>query len=221
MNKDEVIARIQRGKLLPVIRAPSSGLAFEAAQALVDGELDVLEITMTVPGAIDVIAKLVNLFGSKVLVGVGTVMDPATAGACIEAGARFIVSPSFDLSTVQACKALGVAVIPGALTPTEIVNAWRAGADVVKVFPCAAMGGPSYIRYLKAPLPDIPLLPTGGPNLENLGEYLAAGAIAVGVAGDLVDVSLLDKGRRKDLVGRAQDYVTAIHRLGLAPAAKA
>jgi len=210
MTKSEVLTWIRRAKVVPVIRAPSSELALEAVDALVEGGIDVLEITMTVPGAVEVIAEACRRLRSKALVGAGTVMDAATAEACVAAGARFIVSPAFDISTVHACNRMEVVISPGALTPTEIVTAWRAGADVVKVFPCGAMGGPSYIRYLKAPLPDIPLMPTGGPTLESLGEYLAAGALAVGIAGSLVDIELLQDGRREEFVARARAIALAV-----------
>jgi 2-dehydro-3-deoxyphosphogluconate aldolase/(4S)-4-hydroxy-2-oxoglutarate aldolase len=136
-------------------------------------------------------------------------MDAATAEACVEAGAQFIVSPGFDLTTVLTCNNIGILVSPGALTPTEIVTAWRAGADVVKVFPCDAMGGPSYLKALKGPLPHIPLMPTGGTTLESIPGYLAAGAEAVGVSTNLVDVKLLTSGRRDELLARARAFAAA------------
>lgn len=188
MTKTEVLDWIRRTKLVPVVRADSSESAVRMASALVAGGLDVLEITMTVPGAVDTIRELAGRQG--VLIGAGTVLDAATAERCIEAGARFVVSPALDVETVRLCGRLGVAVAPGALTPTEIVAAHRAGGDVVKVFPCDALGGAAYLRSLRAPLPDIPLMPTGGATLDTVGDYLAAGAVAVGVGSALVDPKL-------------------------------
>ncbi len=185
---------------MPVVRAASPEAAMRMVEALVEGGIDVLEITMTVPGAVETIRELARREG--VLVGAGTVLDAATAEACVEAGARFVVSPALDEETVRACNRIGVAVAPGALTPTEIVAAYRAGGDVIKVFPCDALGGAAYLRSLKAPLPHIPLMPTGGATLETLGAFLAAGAVAVGVGGALVDPALSHDA----LVERAQAF---------------
>ncbi len=200
MNKTEVLAWIKRTKIVPVVRAASPESALAMAEALVEGGIDVLEITMTVPSAIDAIRELAKL--ENALVGAGTVLDPDTAEACIEAGARFVVSPALDVETVRACNRLGVVVAPGALTPTEVVAGHRAGGDVVKVFPCDALGGAAYLRSLRAPLPHIPLMPTGGATLATLADFLAAGAVAVGVGSALVDPKL----PHDELVERARAF---------------
>jgi 2-dehydro-3-deoxyphosphogluconate aldolase/(4S)-4-hydroxy-2-oxoglutarate aldolase len=188
MNKTEVFDWIKRTRIVPVVRATSSAEAIRLADALVEGGIDVLEITMTVPGAIDTIRELAKR--SSVLVGAGTVLDPETARSCIDAGARFVVSPALNVQTVKACNQAGILCAPGALTPTEVVAAHEAGGDVIKVFPCDALGGAPYLRSLKAPLPHIPLMPTGGVTLDTIGDFFAAGAVAVGVGSSLVDSKL-------------------------------
>lgn len=203
MNKTEVLDWIKRTRVVPVVRASSPESALAMAEALVQGGIDVLEITMTVPGAIEAIRELSKR--EDVLVGAGTVLDATTAEACVEAGAQFVVSPALDVETVRACNRMGVAIAPGALTPTEVVAAHRAGGDVIKVFPCDALGGAGYLRSLKAPLPHIPLMPTGGATLETIGDFLAAGAVAVGVGSALVDPKLPHEA----LVERARAFVTA------------
>ena len=172
--------------------------------ALVEGGIEVLEITMTVPGAVETIRAISKRDG--VLVGAGTVLDPMTAKACIEAGAQFIVAPALNVETITLCNRLGVAIAPGALTPTEVVAAFDAGGDVIKVFPCDALGGASYLKSLKAPLPHIPLMPTGGVSLETIGAFLAAGAVAVGVGSALVDPKL----SHEELVARARAFLNAV-----------
>src|SRR5438094_8282155 len=161
MKKSEVLKRIRDIGVIPVVRASSAEEAIQVVEAIRAGGLPILEITMTVPGAVHVIEELVSRFGDAI-VGAGTVLDPETARACILAGAQFIVSPALNLETSGCCRELDTAVMPGALTPTEIVQAWSAGADLVKVFPAGGMGGASYIKSLKAPLPQIELVPTGG-----------------------------------------------------------
>lgn len=206
MSKQDVLGWIQRTRVVPVVRAGSAEEALQAVEALLEGGIDVLEITMTVPGAVEVVREIAALHGERALVGAGTVLDARTAEACVEAGARFVVSPALDEPTVKACRAMDIVHAPGALTPTEVVAAHRAGGDVVKVFPCDALGGASYLKSLKAPLPHIPLMPTGGVTLENIGAFLAAGAVAVGVGGNLVDLKLLREGRREELVARARAF---------------
>ncbi|WP_437902539.1 bifunctional 4-hydroxy-2-oxoglutarate aldolase/2-dehydro-3-deoxy-phosphogluconate aldolase [Sorangium sp. So ce327] len=209
MNKQSVLEWIARGRIVPVVRAGSADEALRAVEALLEGGIDVLEITMTVPGAVEVVREVAARHGERALVGAGTVLDARTAEACIEAGARFVVSPALDEATVRACVAMNVVHAPGALTPTEVVAAHRAGGDVVKVFPCDALGGASYLKALKAPLPQLPLMPTGGVTLENVGTFFAAGAVAVGVGGNLVDLKLLRDGRRDELVARARAFCDA------------
>lgn len=209
MNKAEVMDWIGRTKLVPVVRADSAAEALRIADALVEGGIDVLEITMTVPGAIDTIREIAQRQG--VLVGAGTVLGAQTAEACVEAGAQFIVSPALDVETVGACNGMGIAVAPGALTPTEVVAAHRAGGDVIKVFPCDALGGAAYLKSLKAPLPHIPLMPTGGATLATVGAFLSAGAVAVGVGSSLVDPRL----SFEELVARARAFRTAVQNAGM------
>lgn len=202
--KGKVLDWLKRTKIVPVVRADSPETALRIIDSLLEGGIDVLEITMTVPGAIETIRELAQR--GNVLVGAGTVLDAKTAERCLEAGARFVVSPALDLDTVRLCNERGVLVAPGALTPTEVVAAHRAGGDVIKVFPCDALGGAAYLKSLKAPLPHIPLMPTGGATLETIGSFLAAGAVAVGVGGALVDPTL----SHEDLVARARAFVAAV-----------
>ncbi|HEV7683720.1 MAG TPA: bifunctional 4-hydroxy-2-oxoglutarate aldolase/2-dehydro-3-deoxy-phosphogluconate aldolase, partial [Pyrinomonadaceae bacterium] len=158
MNKTEVLQHIHETGLIPVVRAESAELAVQAVEAIKAGGIHVLEVTMTVPGALGVIEQLTNMFGAETLVGAGTVLDPETAKQCIEAGAQFVVSPALNEDTIAFCRNHDVAVFPGALTPTEVVRAWKAGADAVKIFPASAVGGASYLKSLKAPLPQIELI---------------------------------------------------------------
>ena len=165
---------------------------------------------MTVPGAVRLIEDLARRFGSEAVVGAGTVLDPETARACILAGAKFVVSPSTNASTIACCRRYGVPIMPGALTPTEVVAAWEAGADMVKVFPCSAVGGASYIKALKAPLPQIDLIPTGGVNLQTAADFIKAGSTALGVGADLVDLKALREGKDALLTERAQKLVEIV-----------
>jgi 2-dehydro-3-deoxyphosphogluconate aldolase / (4S)-4-hydroxy-2-oxoglutarate aldolase len=198
--KEEAFSWLRRSKIVPVVRAASPEDALRIVDALVEGGIDVLEITMTIPDGIEAIRKLSSL--PNLLVGAGTVLDASTAKKCIEAGANFVVSPALDIPTVRVCNEADVLIAPGALTPTEVLAAYRAGGDVIKVFPCDALGGASYLRSLKAPLPHIPLMPTGGVNLETLETFLAAGAIAVGIGSSLVDPDL----PYRELVDRATAF---------------
>jgi 2-dehydro-3-deoxyphosphogluconate aldolase/(4S)-4-hydroxy-2-oxoglutarate aldolase len=195
--------------LVPVVRARSAEEAAQAADAIQAGGVSILEITMTVPGAVEVIREVAGR-GQGALVGAGTVLDPESARACIDAGARFIVSPSLNPDTIRLCNEANVAVLPGALTPTEVVTAWRAGADLVKVFPAGAVGGPSYIKALKAPLPQIDLVPTGGVNLKTAADFIRNGAAALGVGADLVDVQALRRGEPERLTEKAREYVRVV-----------
>ncbi len=210
MDKEQVLQRIHEVGLIPVLRAQSATEALQLADAIAAGGVSVLEVTMTVPGAVDVIRQIVEHSGDRVLVGAGTVMDPETAQACMLAGARFIVSPSLNLKTIEICRLRGIAVFPGALTPTEVVTAWDAGADAVKVFPCSAVGGAKYLKALKAPLPQIELIPTGGVSLATAAEFLAAGAFALGVGGDLVDNAAIARGEPELITRNAEKYLAIV-----------
>ena len=186
MSRVDVIKRIKDTGVIPVVRATSADEAMRTIDAIREGGISILEITMTVPGAVELIEKVAKAYGDEATVGAGTVLDPETAAACISAGAQFVVSPALNLETIAFCKRHDIAVMPGALTPTEVVQAWNAGADFVKVFPAGAVGGPSYLKALKAPLPQIELVPTGGVSLKTAADFIKAGAAALGVGADLV-----------------------------------
>jgi 2-dehydro-3-deoxyphosphogluconate aldolase / (4S)-4-hydroxy-2-oxoglutarate aldolase len=209
MTKREVLARIRELGVVPVVRAESADEAAQAIEAIRAGGVDVLEITMTVPGAVGLIEEIGRRHRGAI-VGAGTVLDPETARFCILAGAQFVVSPALNLETIACCHRYGVAVFPGALTPTEVVAAWQAGADMVKVFPCGAVGGASYIKALKAPLPQIELVPTGGVNLKTAGDFVKAGASALGVGADLVDTKSLREGQAGVVTERARQFVEIV-----------
>jgi 2-dehydro-3-deoxyphosphogluconate aldolase / (4S)-4-hydroxy-2-oxoglutarate aldolase len=210
MNKHEVLAKIREVGLVPVIRAESAEAAGRAIEAIRAGGVPILEITMTVPGAVGLIEEMARKYGKDTVVGAGTVLDPETARACILAGARFVVSPSLNLETIACCRRYGVAVLPGALSPTEVVAAWQAGADMVKVFPAGALGGASYIKALKAPLPQIDLVPTGGVSLKTAADFIKAGATALGVGADLVDLQALAGGQAGEITRKAREFVDLV-----------
>ncbi|HKR10637.1 MAG TPA: bifunctional 4-hydroxy-2-oxoglutarate aldolase/2-dehydro-3-deoxy-phosphogluconate aldolase [Pyrinomonadaceae bacterium] len=209
-DKSAVIQTIRDTGIIPVVRAQSADEAIKAIDAIREGGISILEITMTVPGAIGVIEQVSARYGSDALVGAGTVLDGETARACILAGARFVVSPSLNVETIEVCRRYGIAVMPGALTPTEVVQAWSAGADFVKVFPAGAVGGASYIKSLKAPLPQIELIPTGGVSLKTAADFIKAGASALGVGADLVDVKAIREGRQHVITERAREFVKIV-----------
>jgi 2-dehydro-3-deoxyphosphogluconate aldolase / (4S)-4-hydroxy-2-oxoglutarate aldolase len=210
MKKTEVIRQITETGILPVIRATSSDEALHAIDAIRAGGISTMEITMTVPGAVSVIEDLAKRFGSEVLVGAGTVLDAETARVCILAGAQFVISPALNLETIACCRRYGITVMPGALTPTEVVQAWTAGADFVKVFPAGALGGANYIKSLKAPLPQIEIIPTGGVSLKTAADFIKAGASALGVGADLVDLDALKNGNANLITERAKQYVEIV-----------
>ena len=211
MTKSDVLRQIKDTGVIPVVRATTADEAMRAIDAIREGGIAVLEITMTVPNAIAVIEEVTNRFGSDALVGAGTVLDAETARACISAGAQFIVSPALNMETVAYCREQDVAVMPGALTPTEVVQAWDAGADFVKVFPAGAVGGASYLRALKAPLPYIELVPTGGVSLKTAADFIRAGAAALGVGADLVDIKAIREGQAALITERAKQFIHIVH----------
>ena len=210
MNRQEVINRIKDVGLVPVVRASSAEEALQVIEVIKAGGVPILEITMTVPRALSVIEEVIARFGDEVVVGAGTVLDPETARACIMAGAQFVVSPALNPETIACCRRYGIAVMPGALTPTEVVQAWTAGADFVKVFPAGALGGASYLKALKAPLPQIELIPTGGVSLKTAADFIKAGASALGVGADLVDTKALREGQGGLITERARQYVEIV-----------
>ena len=202
MDKREVLERIESGRVIPVIRTDSKEKAAEIAEAILEGGINCLEITMTVPNAIQLLGELSRKYQESVIVGAGTVLDEGVAKDCIAAGAKFIVTPYLNLEVIDVCNQAGILSCVGALTPTEIFTAWRAGADVIKVFPIAALGGASYLKALKAPFPDIKLLPTGGISIDNFREFLEAGAIAVGVGGEISNWDLLKSKGKSEITER-------------------
>ena len=210
MSKADVLARIRDVGIVPVVRAESADEALAAIAAIRAGGIDILEITMTVPGAVSLIEEVSRSLGRDAVVGAGTVLDAETARTCILAGAQFVVSPAWSAATIACCRRYGVPIFPGALTPTEVLAAWEAGADMVKVFPCSALGGASYIKALKAPLPQIDLIPTGGVNLDTASAFIKAGSTALGVGVDLVDLKALREGKASLLTERAQKLVEIV-----------
>ena len=210
MSKAEVMQRIRDTGLVPVVRAESADQAIRAVDAIMAGGLIVLEVTMTVPGAVRVIEQLASRYGHETLIGAGTVLDAETARICMRAGAQFIVAPSLNEETIACCRRYGLAVLPGALTPTEVVRAWTAGADAVKVFPAGALGGASYLKALKAPLPQIDLVPTGGVSLKTAEDFIKAGAMALGVGADLIDLQALREGNDKLITERARQFLAIV-----------
>jgi 2-dehydro-3-deoxyphosphogluconate aldolase/(4S)-4-hydroxy-2-oxoglutarate aldolase len=206
MTRDQAAAKIREVGLIPIVRATSAKHALQAAEAVCAGGIPIVEITMTVPGAIDLIAQLAKSLGNDILVGAGTVLDAETAQRCIDAGAELIVSPGLDVATVQHVNRLGKLMAAGALTPTEVIQAWKAGSDFVKIFPCGSVGGAKYIKSLKAPLPQIPMIPTGGVNLETAADLIRAGAEALGVGAELVSAAALKSGNTKEITETARKF---------------
>jgi 2-dehydro-3-deoxyphosphogluconate aldolase/(4S)-4-hydroxy-2-oxoglutarate aldolase len=209
MDKAAVLKEMREIGLVPVLRASSVEKALALAEAIAAGGVTVLEVTMTVPGAMRVMRKLAE-DRPDILVGAGTVLDPETARMCILEGAQFIVSPAVNVKTIEMCHRYSIAVLPGGLTPTEIVTAWQAGADVVKVFPASAMGGAKYLKNLKAPLPQIELIPTGGVSLGTAAEFLEAGAFALGGGADLVNAKAMAEGRPEVITETALRYLEIV-----------
>ncbi|WP_441288498.1 bifunctional 4-hydroxy-2-oxoglutarate aldolase/2-dehydro-3-deoxy-phosphogluconate aldolase [Sorangium sp. KYC3313] len=210
MNREQIVRRIEEIGIVPVVRAPSGELAVRAARALCAGGIEVIEITMTVPDALSVMREIASRMRDHVLVGAGTVLTADAARRCIEAGAEFIVSPGLNLEVIRVAHDLGKAVFPGALTPTEVITAWNAGADTVKLFPCSAMGGAKYLRALRAPLPEVKMMPTGGVNLTTARDFIEAGAVALGVGGELVDAAALAAGKDEVLTERAREFMSVV-----------
>jgi len=209
-KKQEVLAALREGGIVPVIRADSADTALRIADALVAGGIRTLEITMTVPDAIGAIKAVADRFGSSVLVGAGTVTSRALAEGSLDAGAEFLVTPCVVPDVIAVAKERDVAVLPGAMTPTEVFTAWSSGGDIIKIFPASNVGGASYLKALKGPFPQIPLCPTGGVNLQTIGEFVKAGASAVGVGGELVSKAAIDAGDYGKITDLAKQYVSAL-----------
>jgi 2-dehydro-3-deoxyphosphogluconate aldolase/(4S)-4-hydroxy-2-oxoglutarate aldolase len=209
-SKEKALGKIREVGLVPIVRAPSAEDALLAAEAIVAGNIGILEITMTVPNAIQVIEKVANKFGDKLLLGAGTILDTETGRAALLAGAEFIVTPALNLQVIELARRYSKPIMPGALTPTEVVTAWQAGADIVKIFPCGPVGGAKYIKALKGPFPQIELIPTGGVNLETTPDFIKAGAAAVAVGGELIDLKSLREGNFEGITANARLYLEAV-----------
>ncbi|HTB11706.1 MAG TPA: bifunctional 4-hydroxy-2-oxoglutarate aldolase/2-dehydro-3-deoxy-phosphogluconate aldolase [Bryobacteraceae bacterium] len=210
MHRDVILRSILDIGVVPVVRTSSAESAIRAIEAVYLGGIRAAEITMTVPGAIKALEKLADAFGDKLVLGAGTVLDPETARMCMLAGAQFFVTPALNLKTIEMVKRYSKIIMPGALTPTEIVTAWEAGADFVKVFPCGALGGAKYIKSLKAPLPHIEMVPTGGVSLETTAAFLRAGAAAVAVGAELIDEKTIQEGRYEVFEERARLFLAEV-----------
>jgi 2-dehydro-3-deoxyphosphogluconate aldolase/(4S)-4-hydroxy-2-oxoglutarate aldolase len=201
---------IERVGLIPVLRAKSITQARAIVEAMIAGGVTVVEVTMTVPGAIDLLKELKKAYGSELLLGSGTVITGAQAEATIEAGAEFVVSPSLHTDVINVTKANQKISCPGALTPTEAITAWGAGADYVKIFPCSSVGGASYLKSLLAPFPHLKIIPTGGVTLQTAESFIKAGARALGVGGDLVNLAAIDAGKPETITETARAYLKVI-----------
>ena len=212
MDKQKVRERIIEIGIVPVVRASSPREARMAADAVCEGGIPIVEITMTVPGAVDVIRELAKNGSSNMLVGAGTVLNVEAARRCLEAGAQFLVSPGLNLPTVALAAREGKLMIAGALTPTEVMAAWEAGADFVKIFPCGQVGGAKYIKALRGPFPQVPFVPTGGVNLSTAAEFIEAGAVALGVGGELVHADALKSNQSEIIIENARKLLAIVKR---------
>jgi len=210
MTIDDVIRRIEEVGIIPVVRAASVDEATRAVEAISAGGIPIVEITMTVPNAVAVIREVAQQYRDKVLIGAGTVITADQAEACIRAGAEFLVSPGLSAPVLSVARVSEKLAIPGALTPTELMHAHDHGARLVKIFPCGNVGGPKYLKSLKAPFPNAALIPTGGVNAANAADFISAGAFALGVGADLVDPVALREGNLQKITSAAQELVQAV-----------
>jgi 2-dehydro-3-deoxyphosphogluconate aldolase/(4S)-4-hydroxy-2-oxoglutarate aldolase len=204
---------LERVGLIPVLRARNAAQAHAVVKAMIAGGVTVVEVTMTVPGAVDLLKELKSEYAERLLLGSGTVTTAEEAEATIDAGAEFVVSPSLHLDVIAATKARNKLSIPGALTPTEAITAWRAGADYVKIFPCSAVGGASYLKSLLAPFPHLKLIPTGGVTIQTAESFFRAGARALGVGSDLVNLAAIDAGNPETITAAARAYLEVVARV--------
>ena len=209
MKKSETLNIIREIGVIAIIRAKSSDQLMAAADAIKKGGVRAIEVTMTTPGALEVIAEAKAKYGSDVTFGAGTVLDPESGRAAILAGADFIVGPTLNLGLISLCNRYGIPVVPGCYTPTEILAGWEAGADLIKLFP-ASVGGPDLIKAILAPLPQVQIIPVGGVDLNTAAEFIRKGAVALGVGSDLVNQKLLDTGDMDELTRRAAAYIEQV-----------
>jgi 2-dehydro-3-deoxyphosphogluconate aldolase/(4S)-4-hydroxy-2-oxoglutarate aldolase len=208
--KNKVRSRIEEIGIVPVVRASSAREACLAAEAVCKGGIPIVEITLTVPGAVEVIRELAKSCGKEILIGAGTVLNAEDARRCLDAGAQFLVTPGFNRATVEFAAREAILIMAGALTPTEIMEAWSAGSDFVKVFPCGQVGGAKYIKAVKGPLPQIPLIPTGGVNLHTAAEFIEAGAAALGIGGELVQAEALKSNKPEIIAELAKKFLEIV-----------
>jgi len=208
----DILKRLIEGKVVAVVRLENGDQLIKVAQALKAGGISAIEFTVPTPNSLEMIKQAATYFGDEVIMGAGTVLDPETARAAILAGAQFIVTPALKLATIELCHRYGKPIIPGALTPTEILSAWEAGADMVKVFPADSMG-PEYIKAVLAPLPQVRLAPTGGVSADNAANYLKAGATALGVGGKLVDKAAVARGDWEAITAEAERLMNAVEQV--------
>jgi 2-dehydro-3-deoxyphosphogluconate aldolase/(4S)-4-hydroxy-2-oxoglutarate aldolase len=209
-TKEQALALIREVAVIPVVRVSTREQAICAVDGIMAADIPIVEITLTVPGAIQIIEDLAAKYGQNLLVGAGTVLDAETCRLAVLAGAEFIVSPAFDARVLEVARTYGKISMPGALTPTEALVAWQAGADLVKIFPCNSVGGPSYIRSLKGPFPQMEVVVTGGVNLENVAQYLAAGVAAVGVGEIILERAAIQVGNVGAITANGRRFVDAI-----------
>ncbi|HEY1203648.1 MAG: bifunctional 4-hydroxy-2-oxoglutarate aldolase/2-dehydro-3-deoxy-phosphogluconate aldolase [Bryobacteraceae bacterium] len=210
MTRDEIRARIVEIGIIPAVRVYSESEALFAAEAICSSGIPIVELTMTIPGAVGVIAQLMR-YRTDIIVGAGTISDVETACRCLDAGAGFLTTPGLDLEIVEFALKRGVVVLPGALTPSEVMAAWKAGSDFVKVFPCSQVGGPEYIRALKAPFPQIPLIASGGVNQKNAADFIRAGAVALGIGQHLIHQNAIKKRQREWIHELARRYTSMVN----------
>jgi len=210
MDKQTVRDRIVEIGIVPVVRASSPAEARMAAEAVCKGGIPIVEVTMTVPGALDVIRDLANSSASGILIGAGTVLNAEAARRCLDAGAQFLVSPGLNLPTVELARREGKLIMAGALTPSEVMAAWEAGADFVKIFPCGQVGGVKYIQALKGPFPQIPLVPTGGVSLTTAAQFIEAGVAALGIGGELIQAEALKSNKPEIIVENARKFLAIV-----------
>lgn len=209
-SKQSILSAIREIGIVPVVRTPSAESALKSIEAIYAGGIRAAEVTMTVPGAVKVLEKLADQFGDKMVLGAGTVLDPETCRMCMLAGAEFFVTPALNLKSIEMAQRYSKPICPGALTPTEVLTAWQAGADIVKVFPCDNVGGAKYIKALKGPFPQIEMIPTGGVSLTTAGDFLKAGACAVAVGGELVDAKTIKEGNYQVFEERARQFLEVV-----------
>ncbi len=211
MPKDADLARVLQSAIVAVVRAPSGELLADVAQALLAGGVEVMEITFTVPRAERVLEQVADRLGDKILLGAGTVLDTETARVALLAGARFIVAPTVNLDVIRMCQRYDKLIMPGAFSPTEVLTAWEAGADIVKIFP-SEITGPAYLKALHGPLPQVRLMPTGGVNLQTAAEFLKCGACALGIGGSLVEPKAVAAGDLGRIESLARQYVEIVRK---------